>query len=94
MPGVHNAVTRNIVRILEVAEIPKKYHGKIMSICFDFIQSNETPVAVKAYSLTILQKLAKLYPEIKTELRLIIENRWTHETPAFKSRAKKILKEK
>ena len=91
-PGVHNAVTRNIVRLLEEVDIPKKYHGKIMSICFNFIESNDTPVAVKAYSLTILQKLSKIYPEIKQELQLIVEDRWAHESAAFKSRAKKLIK--
>jgi len=43
--------------------------------------------------MTLLQKLAKLYPGIINEIKLIIEERWDHETPAFKTRAKKLLKE-
>ncbi|MBS1598144.1 MAG: hypothetical protein JST75_07950 [Bacteroidetes bacterium] len=88
----HNAVPRNIVRLLQDIEIPKKYHGKIMSICFDYIQSNETAIAIKAFSLTVLENLSKQYPEIFPELKLIIEERWEHETAAFRSRARKILK--
>src|SRR5882724_12843827 len=61
--GLHEAVVRNTVRILQDLDIPRQYHGKLMSICFDFIQSNETPVAVKAFSLTILENLSKKYPE-------------------------------
>ncbi|MCY7309163.1 MAG: hypothetical protein LH619_00155 [Chitinophagaceae bacterium] len=43
--------------------------------------------------MTVLQNLSKLYPEIKQELKTIIEDRWELETAAFHSRAKKILKE-
>jgi hypothetical protein len=35
----------------------------------------------------------KQYPEIKQELKTIIEDHWDFESAAFKSRAKKILKE-
>jgi hypothetical protein len=90
---LHDAVARNTVRLLQEADIPKKYHGKLMSICFDFIQANETPIAVKTFSLTILQNLSKQYAEILPELKLIIEERWEHETAAFRSRGKKILKQ-
>jgi hypothetical protein len=89
--GLHDAIPRNTVRLLQVVDIPKRYHGKVMSICFDYIQSNETAIAIKAFSLTILENLSKQYPEIFPELKLVIEERWEHETAAFRSRAKKIL---
>ena len=91
-PGVHDAVVRNIVRMLQFVTIPKRYHGQVMNACFDFIASNNIPVAIKAFSLTVLENLSKEYPDIKAELKLIIEERWPHETAAFRSRAKKILK--
>lgn len=89
---VHNAVTRNIVRMLQDVTIPKRYQGQVMNICFDFIASPEQPAAIKAFSLTILEHLAASYPDIIPELKLIIEERWPHETPAFHSRARKLLK--
>jgi hypothetical protein len=42
--------------------------------------------------MTTLFNLSRFYPEIKNELKLIIEGRWNHETAAFKSRGKHILK--
>jgi len=92
-PHVHNAVPRNIIKLLQDIELPRRYHGKIMTICFDYISSDDTPVAIKAFSLTVLNNLSKEYPEIRPELKLVIEERWDHETAAFKSRAKKILKQ-
>ena len=91
-PGKHEAVNRNIVRLLQYADIPKKFQGRVMNSCFEFITDHETAVAVKAFSLTVLEHLADNYPEIKAELKLVIEERWEHETIAFRTRAKKILK--
>jgi hypothetical protein len=90
--GLHVAVIRNTIRLLQDVEIPKKYHGRVMSRCFDYVAAPETPIAVKAFSLTVLSNLSATYPEIAAELRLIIEDQWEHATPAFRSRAKKVLK--
>ena len=91
-PGIHDAVKRNTVRLLQEIEIPEKYHGEIMDACFSYIVSPNEPVAVKAFSLTVLERLSHLYPEIKSELKVVIEERWDYETAAFHSRARKILK--
>ena len=88
---IHDAVIRNSMRILEDIEIPAKFHGEVLNACFNFIQKRETPVAIKAFSLTILFKLSKIYPEIRNELRTIILQNMDYETAAFRSRGKKIL---
>jgi hypothetical protein len=92
-PGVHNGIVRNIVRLLQFVSIPKQYHGELMAVCFNFILSNDAKAAVKAFSLTILENLSKEYPDIKPELKLVIEERWPHEPASFHSRARKILKQ-
>jgi hypothetical protein len=89
--NVHHAVIRNAVRVLQQIEIPEKYHGEVMDACFQFLKKPFTPVAIKAFSLSTLFNLTKKYPEIKAELKLMIEDNWEHETAAFKARAKKIL---
>ena len=91
-PVLHDAVKRNTVRLLQEIDIPEKFHGEIMDTCFRYIASPDEAVAVKAFSLTILENLSHQYPEIKNELKLLIEERWDYETAAFHSRAKKILK--
>lgn len=92
-PGVHNAVVRNILRLLQYVAIPERYHGEVMNTCFEFVAGNDFLPAIKAFSLTILENLSVRYPDIKPELKLIIEERWPYESPAFKSRAKKIIKQ-
>jgi hypothetical protein len=92
-PGANDSVKRNSVRFLQHVDIPKRFHGQVMDICFRFFSSPTEAVAIKAFSITVLQNLAKLYPEIVNEIKLIIEERWDHESPAFKARARKLLKE-
>lgn len=90
--GIHDAVTRNTIRILEDLEIPEAYEGRVMDICFKYITNPKEKAAVKASSLTVLHTLTIKYPEIKSELKTVIESQWDHEGAAFRSRAKKILK--
>ena len=92
-PNLHDAVKRNTVRLLQQINIPKKYQGAIMDICFSYIESPREAVAVKAFSLTVLGNLAKQYPEIIPELKILIEDQLPGQTAAFKSRGKKLLKQ-
>ena len=49
---------------LQEIEIPKRYHGKIMDACFKYISVPGEAIAVKAFSLSVLEKLSAIYPEI------------------------------
>jgi hypothetical protein len=91
-PDIHDAVKRNTMRLLQDIDIPGKYHGRLMDTCFKYISIPGEAVAVKAFSLTVLEKLSKSYPEIIPEIKLLIEENYERETAAFKSRAKKFLK--
>jgi len=89
-PNLHDSIKRNSIRLLRHVDIPEKYHGDIMDICFKYVESPTEAVAIKAFSLAVLEKLSKQYPEILPELKLLIEDQLPHQTAAFKSRAKKI----
>jgi hypothetical protein len=90
---VHPSVIRHTVNILQSINIPEEFHGEVMNACFGFIENPSTAIAIKAFSLTTLYNLSGIYPEIRPELKLIIEERWDTETAAFRSRGKKILAE-
>lgn len=90
-PEANDAVIRNSLRILEDIEIPEQFHGEVLNACFDFIQKKHTAVAIKAFSLHVIFNLSKLYPEIRNELKLVIQENIEFETAAFRSRGKKLL---
>ncbi len=93
-PGVHVAVKRNVVRILQFLEIPEELHGDVMNVCFDMLADPKETIAVRAFSMTVLTNLAKHYPDIKHELIAIIEDQLEQGASAgIIARSKKLLKE-
>ena len=89
--NLHDAVKRNSIRLLQNIDIPKKYQGQLMDICFNYLASPTEAIAVKAFSLSVLSNLSKQYPEIIPEIKLLIEEQLPRQTPALASRAKKFL---
>lgn len=89
--NVHDAVIRNALKVLDESEVPESCHGALMTACFRIVETPATAVALKAYALSILQKLAGIYPEIGQELKMIVEDNWDNYTAAFRSRGKKVL---
>ena len=84
-PNLHNAVKRNTIRLLQDIPIPHRFQGQIMEICFGYINSPREAIAVKAFALTVLENLSKQHPEIRPELKTIIEDRWDYESAAFRA---------
>ena len=91
-PNLHVAVKRNSIRLLKEIDIPLKYQGAIMNICFKYLETPGETLAVKVFSMTVLGDLAMLYPAIIPELKLLIEDQLPNQTAGFKSRANKVLK--
>jgi hypothetical protein len=91
-PNLQEPVKRSSVRILQSTAIPQRLHGEVMDLCFRYISDPKEKPATKAFALTVLENMTKKYPEISNELKTVIEERWDQETPAFHSRARKILK--
>lgn len=89
-PGLHDAVKRNTLRCFRDIPVPKRYQGLLMNHCFDFILAPAEKPAVKSFALAILRQLSQQYPEIKSELKTIIDEKWDLESAAFKSQAKKV----
>ncbi len=92
-PGLPEAVKRNTVRFLQKIEIPHSLHGETMNTCFRLLCDPQEAVAVKVFSMTVLSKLARLYPEIIPEIKMTLEDQWPDQTAAFRNRAGKVIKE-
>ncbi len=91
-PGVHDAVKRNVLRILQSRKIPRNIQGRVASLCFDCLSSGDATIACKSYSMTILANIAEREPDLKRELMLIIEQRLPYESAGYRARAKKVMK--
>lgn len=90
-PGVHDAVKRNVLRLLEDMPIPEAVEEPLADLCFGFLADPQEAIAVRVFSMTVLEKIVQKFPELKPELRLLIEEHWEHGTAAFRSRGRKVL---
>lgn len=88
----NSALIRNVFRTLQFVDIPQKYEGYVLTKGFEFLNNNNSPIAVKVFAMTVVFNLSVKYPEIQKELKLSLENQLEHASAGFKSRATKILK--
>ena len=91
-PGVHDAVKRNTLRLLQFIKIPARQQGKVAGICFKFLQDRSEPIAVRVFAMTVLGQLAIEEPDLRNELKSIIEEELPYARPAFTSGSKKVLR--
>jgi len=91
-PGVHIAVKRNVLRILSFTDIPPKFLGTIVSLCFDELESADAAIAVRVHAMEILLNASEREPDIRNELQTMIELMLPNAGPAIRSRAGKVLK--
>jgi hypothetical protein len=87
----HPGTQRNVLKILSRSEIPEKWEGFITDVSFEWLSDPSRPVAIKMYCMVILTNMLTKYPELKDELRVVIENQLHTGSPGFKSRGRKVL---
>jgi hypothetical protein len=92
-PDIHVAVKRNTVRLLQFVEIPTRLSGAVAHLCFGFLQDRKEAIAVRVFSMTVLAQLSRKEPDLKNELKLIIESELPYASAGFRSRAAKTLKQ-
>ena len=88
---VHNAVVRNSIRLFQDIQLPDGLEGKVYQICFNLLRNIKEPVANKVFAMTVMYNIGLKYPELLTELKIILENQIDYEKAGFKSRGRKIL---
>lgn len=92
-PSHHQAVRRNILRAIQYIDIPEEVSGKLLDTCFILLNKKDEQVAIKVFSMNVIFRMTKKYPEIGHELRFGIEEQIAYQSIAFKNRGGKILKE-
>lgn len=71
--------------------VPKENEAEAIDLLFHWLQSADTNVTIKSRALFVLADLIKMYPDLKNELRLCIEDQLDKNTKDFDKRALKIL---
>lgn len=70
--SLHEALHRNVLRCLQVVEIPEPFQASILDTCLKSIMSERRAIAVRAFSITVAANICMQQPDLKRELRLIL----------------------
>ena len=89
---LHDAVKRNTLRVLQIIDIPEDLLGDAADVGFTLFGKKEEAIAIRVFAMTVLLQVVQKVPELKDELRYMIEEQMPYETPAFVSRGMKTLK--
>ena len=87
----HNAVRRNIVRIYQTCPIPEEIEGELYDIALGFVTDPKEAIAVKAFSMRICERIAIKYPELISELCIVIKASLPNASSGVKNRGTHIL---
>jgi hypothetical protein len=85
--GLHPAVKRNTMRLLQFVKIPKSIQGLATDVAFRFLQDSSETIAVRVLSMTVLANIAKENSGLKKEIRLILEDQLPFGSAGIVSRA-------
>jgi 8-oxo-dGTP diphosphatase len=91
----NESAIRSFLRIISLSDpgrINIKSHGILTDYCFGILKSGFTAVALKAYAMEILYKLALIYPELGSELEATISILQIDGSAGILSRGRQILK--
>lgn len=89
----HDAIRRNALRILEDIDIPEKYCGELYEISNRYLHDIKEPIAVRAFSISVIYNIAKKYPDLKSEVKHNAESLLHCGITALESRSRKVLKQ-
>jgi len=91
----NESVLRSLLRIISMSNIDKlgeSLHGLLADFCLSRLNSRESAVAIKMYSMEIVYRLSLLYPELANELASSIRIIMEDGSAGITSRGSKTLK--
>jgi len=86
------SIMRSLLKLISMNRIPKNKQGEMLMLCTDYLYSEKVPVAVKVHCLQIFYNISEEEPDLKPELKQIIEDTIENNSAGYKSRAKRISK--
>jgi 8-oxo-dGTP diphosphatase len=91
----NESTLRSFLRIISltgIERIKSRQHGILADFCFNTLNSGFSAIAVKAYSMEILYRLSKIYPELANELSTSIRILMEDGSAAITSRGRMVLR--
>ena len=91
-PGMHVAVKRNVMRLLQFIDIPSSVSGLAFDKAFKLFSDTSEPIAVRVFAMTVMTQVAMKEPVLKNEVIIAIEEQLPYGSAGYRSRASRLLK--
>jgi hypothetical protein len=91
-PNMHEAVKRNVMRLMQFIDIPPALAGLAFEKAFTLFSDTGEPIAVRVFSMQVMADVAMMEPELKNEVIVAIEDQLPYGSTGFRNRANKLLK--
>ncbi|MFK7922133.1 MAG: hypothetical protein AB8H47_09260 [Bacteroidia bacterium] len=89
---LHNMIHRNLVKHLYRVPIDEDIEGELYDLAINKINNPQVEIAIRVHCMDVAWEIAKPWPELREELRLVIEGHIVDGSAGFKSRGKRVLK--
>jgi hypothetical protein len=82
---------RSLAKFFWLAGIPEELEAEATDELFGWILDAKTTTSAKSYAVLALHRLTEKYPELKNELKIVIEDQLRKNGTSFEKRAGKVL---
>jgi len=84
---------RSLAKFFWLAGVPPEMEAEVIDELFRWLINGRTITMTKSYAASALQNLTRKYPDLKKELKLVLEDQLDKNGVSFRKRAAKILLE-
>ena len=88
----HPAIQRNLAKLLTFVEIPTTLESLLIENCFLILNSNDSPIANRAYAAYAIEKVCRKYPELYQEVISWLQAPSEVASPGMKAVMRNVLK--
>lgn len=92
--NLKSSLKRNILRVLQFTKIEEDWMGSLYDNCFEFLGNPKEEIAVRAFAMVVLYNISNTFPELKPELKAMVESVLDEPqvSPGIRSKANHTLK--
>ncbi len=90
----NDSIRGNLLSVFYEIELPynEEFLGELTQVCFELLNGQSERESLAVYSIDVLYKICKFYPELKNELIQNLQALIPHKKAAFFCRANEALK--
>ena len=88
---VHPGTRRAICRSLTFIDLPPAWVGPVLDRCFGYLEDVQERTAVRVFSADIIYRNTADYPELRAELRRLLEWAAPAASPGLSSKIRRLL---